>query len=115
MTKRFHKSGKELSGGQWQRVSLARAFFRNASVLLLDEPSSALDPMAEHEIFDRIARLSEKRSALLISHRLSNITMTDRILVLENGCIIEQGTHEELLKSDGRYAYLFNLQAGKYL
>ncbi len=115
MTKRFHKSGKELSGGQWQRVSLARAFFRNASVLLLDEPSSALDPMAEHEIFDRISRLSEKRSALLISHRLSNITMTDRILVLENGCIIEQGTHEELLKSDGRYAYLFNLQAGKYL
>lgn len=114
MTRRFSKNGKELSGGQWQRVSLARAFFRNSSVLLLDEPSSALDVVAEHEIFDRISRLSEKRSALLISHRLSNITMTDKILVLENGSIIEQGTHEELLRSDGRYAYLFKLQASKY-
>lgn len=115
LTRRFNKNGKELSGGQWQRVSLARAFFRRSSILLLDEPSSALDAVAEHEIFERISHLSEKRSALLISHRLSSIMSTDRILVLENGAVIEQGTHEELLSSNGRYAQLFKLQASKYL
>lgn len=114
LTRRFDKQGKELSGGQWQRVSLARAFFRNAPVILLDEPSAALDPVAEHQIFKDFANISKNKSAVLISHRLSSITLADRILVLEDGHIIEQGSHKELLRQNGRYAHLFNLQASKY-
>ena len=115
LTRRSDQDGKELSGGQWQRISLARAFFRDAPIILLDEPSSALDPVAEHVIFEDFAKISRNKSAVLISHRLSSITLCDRILVLEDGHIIEQGTHNELLKKDGRYAHLFNLQASKYI
>lgn len=115
LTRRFDKQGKELSGGQWQRVSLARAFFRDAPVILLDEPSAALDPIAENQIFEDFANMSKNKSAVLISHRLSSITLANRILVLENGCIIENGSHKELLEKNGRYAYLFNLQASKYM
>ncbi len=115
LTRRFDKKGKELSGGQWQRISLARAFFRNAPIILLDEPSAALDPVAEHQIFEDFASISEHKSAVLISHRLSSITLADNILVLENGHIIEQGSHAELLKQNGKYAHLFNLQASKYV
>lgn len=111
----YANNGKELSGGQWQRVMLARAFFRNAPVVILDEPSSALDPIAEHKIFDDFSNLSDGRSALLISHRLSSITLADKIIVLENGCIAEQGTHEDLMNANGVYAKLFNLQASKYV
>ena len=114
LTRRFDGRGKELSGGQWQRISLARAFFRNAPIILLDEPSAALDPIAEHQIFRDFSNLSKNKSALLISHRLSSITLADRILVLENGQIIEEGSHQELIKMNGRYAYLFYLQAKKY-
>ncbi len=114
LTRRFDAHGKELSGGQWQRISLARAFFRNAPIILLDEPSAALDPIAEHQIFKDFSKLSKNKSALLISHRLSSITLADRILVLENGHIIEQGSHRELINMNGRYAYLFDLQAKKY-
>ena len=114
LTRRFDGRGKELSGGQWQRISLARAFFRNAPIILLDEPSAALDPIAEHQIFRDFSNLSKNKSALLISHRLSSITLADRILVLENGQIIEEGSHQELIKMNGRYAYLFDLQAKKY-
>lgn len=114
LTRRFQPEGKELSGGQWQRVSLARAFFRDAPIILLDEPSAALDPLAEYEIFKDFSRLSQDKGAVLVSHRLSNITIADKILVLEGGHIIEQGSHEELLARKGRYAYLFGLQAGKY-
>lgn len=88
LTRRFDPNGKELSGGQWQRVSLARAFFRNASIVLLDEPSAALDPIAEHNIFEEFSAASEGRSAVLISHRLSSITLCDRILVLQDGRIV---------------------------
>ncbi|MCD8380074.1 MAG: ATP-binding cassette domain-containing protein, partial [Lachnospiraceae bacterium] len=115
MTRRFDPEGKELSGGQWQRVALARAFFRDAPVVFLDEPSASLDPVAEEEIFQEFARLSGGKSAVLISHRLSSITLADRVLVLEDGQIVEEGSHDELIKKGGRYAYLFGLQAGKYM
>lgn len=114
LTRRFDPNGKELSGGQWQRVSLARAFFRDAPIVLLDEPSAALDPIAEHEIFEDFAHVSDDKSAVLISHRLSSVTLCDKILVLENGQIVEQGTHDALMKQNGKYAYLFRLQAEKY-
>ena len=104
-----------MSGSKWQRVALARAFFRNASIILLDEPSAALDPLAEHQIFEDFSKISKGKSAILISHRLSSITLADKILVLEDGHIIEQGTHRDLIEKNGRYAYLFNLQASKYV
>lgn len=115
MTRRFDKKGKELSGGQWQRVSLARAFFRDAPIVLLDEPSAALDPVAEHDIFEKFSKLSHHKTAVLISHRLSSITLADKIIVLKDGRIIENGSHSELLELDGEYAHLFNLQASKYM
>lgn len=114
LTRLFDPKGRELSGGQWQRVSLARAFFRDAPIILLDEPSAALDPVAERRIFDDFVSLSKDKSALLISHRLSSITLCDKILFLENGQIIEQGSHSELLKKQGKYSRLFELQASKY-
>ncbi len=114
MTRQFDSNGKEVSGGQWQRISLARAFFRDAPVVLLDEPSAALDPIAEYEIFEDFKHISKDKSAVLISHRLSSITLCNKILVLENGRIVEQGSHRELIKKKGTYAYLFGLQASKY-
>lgn len=114
LTKYFDENGKELSGGGWQRIALARAFFRRSPVVLLDEPSASLDPLAEYEIFSRFSELSEGRTTVLISHRLSNIVRCDRILVLDKGRIAEQGSHDELLHMNGRYAQLFNLQASKY-
>lgn len=115
MTQEFDYNGKNLSGGQWQRLALARAFFRNCEVMLLDEPSAALDALAEHEIFTSFSKLANNKSAILISHRLSSISIADRIVVLDSGCIVEQGSHSELIKSNGIYAHLFNLQATKYL
>ena len=114
LTRKFDKNGKELSGGQWQRVSLARAFFRDAPIVLLDEPSAALDPLAENQIFEDFSCISKDKSTVMISHRLSSITLCDEILLLEDGRIAEQGSHGELMNIGGRYAYLFNLQANKY-
>lgn len=112
--KRF-KDGLELSGGQWQKIALARAYMRDAQLLILDEPTAALDARAEHEVFLRFAELIEGKSAVLISHRFSTVRMADIILFLENGQRLEMGSHEELLKLDGKYAELFHLQAAGYV
>ena len=111
--KRF-EGGVELSGGQWQKVALARAYMRNAQLLILDEPTSALDARAEHEVFTRFAKLIEGKTAVLISHRFSTVRMADRILFLEYGQMKEFGSHEELLAQNGKYAELFHLQAQGY-
>lgn len=115
LTRKFDEQGKELSGGQWQRVALARAFFSDSKFLIMDEPSSSLDPVAEFEIFKLIKELLNNKTALLISHRLSNISACDKIIVMEYGKIIEQGSHNSLMKKEnGRYAELFKQQAEKY-
>ena len=111
--KRFAQ-GVELSGGEWQKVALARAYMRNAQLLILDEPTSALDARAEYNVFERFAELTKGKTAVLISHRFSTVRMADRILVLEKGELIEIGSHEELLIKGGRYAELFDLQAMGY-
>ncbi|MCU0450499.1 MAG: ABC transporter ATP-binding protein/permease [Bernardetiaceae bacterium] len=111
--KRFN-DGVELSGGEWQKVAIARAYLRNAQLLILDEPTSALDARAEHEVFVRFAELIAGRSAVLISHRFSTVRMADRILFLEQGMLKEIGSHAELLALDGKYAELFRLQAKGY-
>jgi ATP-binding cassette subfamily B protein len=111
--KRFN-NGVELSGGEWQKVALARAYMKDAQVLILDEPTAALDARAEYEVFQRFAELTAGKSAILISHRFSTARMADRILVLEQGQQLEMGTHEQLLEHNGRYAELFQLQAAGY-
>jgi ATP-binding cassette subfamily B protein len=104
----------ELSGGQWQQVALARGFVRDAALVILDEPSSALDAAAEHRLLARFRELVRGRTALLISHRLSTVRSADHIVVLEHGRVAEQGSHADLLARGGRYARLFEMQAGRY-
>jgi len=111
--KRFHK-GVDLSGGEWQKIAIARAYMRDADLLILDEPTAALDARSEFAVFQRFKELSEGRTAVIISHRFSTVRMADRILVLEGGEIEEIGTHEELLAAGRRYAELFELQAAGY-
>ena len=111
--KRFD-DGVDLSGGEWQKIAIARAYMRDADILILDEPTAALDARAEYEVFQRFRELSRDRTAILISHRFSTVRMADRILVLEGGRVIESGAHDQLVAQKGRYAELFELQAAGY-
>jgi len=114
MLGRRFEGGIDLSGGEWQKIALARAYIRNAQLMILDEPTAALDARAEYEVFSRFAKLGSGQMALLISHRFSTVRMADRILVLQGGAIVEQGTHDQLLIRNGLYAELFSLQAEGY-
>jgi ATP-binding cassette subfamily B protein len=114
MLGRRFEGGVELSQGQWQKIALARAYMRDAQLLILDEPTAALDARAEYEVFERFANLTAGKSAVLISHRFSTVRMADEILVLEDGRVLEQGGHAALLARGGRYAELFELQAAGY-
>jgi ATP-binding cassette subfamily B protein len=115
MLSRSYEEGVDLSVGEWQRIAIARAFFRNAPLLILDEPAAALDALAEQELFDRLKELVSNRSVLMISHRFSTVRLADRILVMADGRIAEEGRHDELLALNGRYAELFSIQAKGYL
>ena len=111
---RRFKTGVDLSGGQWQKIAIARAYMRDAQVMILDEPTAALDARAEFEVFQRFKELSSERTAVLISHRFSSVRMADRILVLNEGRLEASGTHDQLMAEGGRYAELFELQAAGY-
>ena len=111
---RWFEKGAQLSGGEWQKVALARAFMRDAGILILDEPTSSLDAQAEYDVFAKFRVLTHGKTAVFISHRFSTVRLADRILVLEHGSLIESGTHAQLMQLDGRYAELFNLQAEAY-
>jgi ATP-binding cassette subfamily B protein len=114
MLGRRFDGGVDLSGGEWQKVALARAYMRDAKVLILDEPTASLDARAEYEVFVRFSELVAGRMAVLISHRFSTVRMADRIIVFQHGQIAEEGSHAELVARGGLYAELFRLQAAGY-
>jgi ATP-binding cassette subfamily B protein len=114
MLGRRFEGGVDLSGGEWQKLALGRAYLRDAHVLILDEPTAALDARAEYEVFERFNELTQGKMALFISHRFSTVRMAERIIVLENGAIVEEGNHDQLVALNGRYADMFELQASSY-
>jgi ATP-binding cassette subfamily B protein len=114
MLGRRFEEGVDLSGGEWQKVALGRAYMRDAQVLILDEPTAALDARAEYDVFLRFNELMAGRMAVVISHRFSTVRMADRIVVLRRGEVVEQGTHAELVEAGGLYAELFHMQAAGY-
>ena len=114
MLGRQFDGGHDLSIGQWQRIALARAYFRGAPFVILDEPTAALDPRAEHELFERIRAVAAGRTVLLISHRFSSVRSADRIFVLRQGRLVEQGSHDQLMADPALYAELFRLQAAAF-
>ncbi|MBQ9131728.1 MAG: ATP-binding cassette domain-containing protein, partial [Clostridia bacterium] len=109
------KNGMELSIGQWQKLAIARAFYADSDILILDEPTASLDPMAEQEIFNQFDCLRENKTTIFVSHRLSSATVADQIVVLENGQVVECGNHAELMAQGGKYFTLFSTQAKRYL
>lgn len=115
LTRLFEDDGIELSGGQWQKLSIARAFYKNSDILILDEPTASLDAMAEKEVFDRFAELSRDKLTIFVSHRLSGAVSAKKIVVLSDGRIVETGTHDQLMKLEGEYHKLFTTQASKYI
>jgi ATP-binding cassette subfamily B protein len=112
---KWFEDGEELSTGEWQKIALARAFVRDSEILVLDEPTSALDPLAEWQIFERIRELAEGRAVILISHRFSTVRTADRIHILDQGRILESGSHDELMARGGRYAEMYEVQARGFL
>lgn len=115
LTRLFEEGGVEPSIGQWQKLAIARAFYKDSDILILDEPTASLDPMAEAEVFSQFARLGRDRLTVFVSHRLSSATIADQILVLEHGRLVECGSHNELMKMEGKYHTLFQTQASRYL
>ncbi|MGH9759655.1 MAG: ATP-binding cassette domain-containing protein, partial [Blastocatellia bacterium] len=111
---RRFEGGVDLSGGEWQKIALARAYMRDAQILILDEPTAALDARAEYEVFVRFSKLVADRMAVIISHRFSTVRVADRIIVLKDGTVVEEGSHEELVRHNSLYAELFALQAEGY-
>jgi ATP-binding cassette subfamily B protein len=114
MLGRRFEGGVDLSGGEWQKLALARAYLRDAQLLILDEPTASLDARSELEVFERFAELTSDKMALLISHRFSTVRMADRIVVLEAGRLVEEGNHTQLMALGGRYAAMFEMQAASY-
>ena len=114
MLGKLFEGGEELSIGEWQKIALARAFLRQSQILVLDEPTSAMDAKAEAELFERFHALAKDRIAILISHRLSTVKMVDRIYLLDQGRVVESGTHDELMEKHGPYSELFETQARGY-
>ena len=114
VTTEFDKKGVDFSGGESQKVAISRAFYKEADILIMDEPSSALDPIAEYELNKAMQTAAKGKTVFYISHRLSTTRDADRIIMLERGRIIEEGTHKQLLARNGKYAEMWNAQAGKY-
>ncbi|MFD7342577.1 ABC transporter ATP-binding protein [Streptomyces violascens] len=115
MLGRHFEEGHQLSGGQWQKIALSRAFMRRAPIVVLDEPTAAIDAEAEAEIFGHLRGIAQEATSLVIAHRFSTVRIADKIIVIKGGQLVEEGTHDELLKADRTYAYLFRLQASGYL
>ncbi|MFC7441735.1 ATP-binding cassette domain-containing protein [Laceyella putida] len=111
---KFFNEGNELSGGQWQKLAIARAFFRNSDLIILDEPTSALDPRAEIEIIDHFFSMAQDKAIILITHRLGPVSQADEILVMEDGKVVEQGSHAELISLGGNYAKMYETQSRWY-
>ena len=114
LLREFDDNGVSLSGGEAQKIAIARAFYKNCPFAILDEPSANLDPIAEYALNQSMVKAADDKTVIFISHRLSTTVMADEIYMLENGEVVEHGSHEELLKLDGKYAYMFRLQAEKY-
>ena len=115
LTTEFSKSGVNLSGGESQKLAISRVFYKDAGLMILDEPSSALDPIAEYQLNHAMLGATKDKTVIFISHRLSTTRIADRIIMLENGSIVEQGSHDELLKMNGKYAQMWKVQAGAYI
>jgi ATP-binding cassette subfamily B protein len=115
LTRQFDRNGLELSVGQWQKIAVARAFFRNGEILIFDEPSASMDAEAEYNLFKQLEEMKEEKTAIFVSHRLSSATISQKVLFLENGKLVEMGTHEQLMENGGPYSRLFTMQAKRYI